>query len=88
MVLQIAVEHVLRQTLAYVPGGSRGNGARIDGEKIAPGWQHVLAATPRRAGRARLDEAAAQGMNQRIHFRRPASVEFCADFGLFIEGIG
>ncbi len=88
MILQIAVEHVLRQTLADVPGGARGNGARIDGEKIAPGRQHVLAAAPRRAGRARSDKAAAQGANQRLHLRRRRRRRVLRRPRLFIDGIG
>ena len=57
VILRIAREHLLGGAAADLPGVAGRGRARIDGEEIAPGRQHVEPAARRRAGRARRHEA-------------------------------
>ena len=65
MVLRIAAHHLVGRGAAELEGRRRRHGARIGGEQIAPGRQHVAAAARRRAGRAGLDVAAVERGKQR-----------------------
>ena len=66
MVLRVAAHHLVGRGAAKLEGGRRRHGARIGGEQIAPGRQHVGAAARRRAGRAGLDVAAVERGKQRV----------------------
>ncbi len=50
VILGIAGDQVLRHAAADLPGGPGRHGARIDGEQVAAGRQHVGAPLRRRAG--------------------------------------
>ena len=67
------------QLVGRAPGqhhcGMGRHGARIDGEHVAAGRQHVAPAAGRRAGRTRFDEAAIERIEQRAALRGGAGVE-------------
>ena len=65
MVLHVAAQHFGRGCLADVECGRRRHGARVGGEEVAAGRQHVLAAARRRAGRAGRHMAAVERGYQR-----------------------
>ena len=65
MLLQIAAQHFVGGRAAEIEGGRRRHGARIGGEEIAAGRQHIGAAARRRAGRAGGDVAAVERGKQR-----------------------
>lgn len=65
MILQVAAQHLPGGGAAEVEGGRRRHRARVGGEQIAAGRQHVGAATRRRAGRTSSDVAAVERCDQR-----------------------
>ena len=69
MILRIAAQHLVGRGLAEIEGGRRRHGARIGGEQVAAGRQHVGAAARRRAGRAGRDVAAVERGKQRARAR-------------------
>ena len=74
MVLRVAAQHLVGRGLAELERGRRRHGARIGGEQVAAGRQHVAAPARRRAGRAGRDVAAVERGEQRraLRLRRSA----------------
>ena len=72
MVLRIAGKHFLPRATSDLPGVAGRDGARIDGEKVAPGRQHIETAARRSAGRARRDEASGERAQEAERFGRAA----------------
>ena len=70
--LQMRAHDLVGGEPAEVHGGRRRQGARIGGEEIAAGRQHVAPPARRRAGRAGRDAAAVERREQRRAFRRGA----------------
>ena len=68
MVLQMPRQQRLGEALALVGGVAARHRARIDGEQIAPGRQHVAPSAPRRSGRAGRHAAAVERGEQRRAF--------------------
>ena len=69
VILKIAAQHIIGGGLAEVEGGRRRHGARIGGEQVAAGRQHVGAAARRRARRPGADVAAVECRQQRDALR-------------------
>ena len=67
--LQMRADHLVGGEPAEVHGGRRRQRARIGGEEIAAGRQHVAPPARRRAGRAGRDAAAVERREQRRAFR-------------------
>ncbi len=72
MILRIARKHLLPRAPSDLPGVAGRDGARIDGEQIAPGRQHVETAARRSAGRPRRDEASGERAQEAERFGRAA----------------
>ena len=79
MILQIAAQHLVGGGAAEIEGGRRRHCARVGGEQIAAGRQHVGAATRRRAGRTGGDVAAVEGGDQRVALGSGALAADCVD---------
>ena len=70
MVLQMAADQLFGQLDALRMGRARRHGAGIDGEKVAPGRQHVAAAPVGRAGGAGRHTLTVQGGEQTLTLAR------------------
>ncbi len=81
MILQIAAQNILGGGLAEVESGRRRHGARVGGEQVAAGRQHVGAAARRRAGRPGADVAAVKRRQQGMRSARAQARRASARLG-------
>ena len=65
MALQVRAHDFVGGEAAEIHGGRRRQGARIGGEEIAAGRQHIAPPARRRTGRTRRDAAAVEGRDKR-----------------------